>query len=83
MIYNEATETSSAADGDVTIGTTTGGNELVEAVSYVPAQATGTYAAFTLVTGDLAAGDSVFISHDIATGGVGTVQVLMKIRVEA
>ena len=83
IIYNEATETSGAAEGDVTIGTTTGGAEIVAAYSYVAAQATGTYAALTLVTGVLAAGTSVFVSHDIAAAAVGTVQVLMKIRVEA
>ena len=82
IIYNEATETSGAAEGDVTIGTTTGGDELVEAYSYKAAQASGTYAALTLVTGALAAGDSVFVSHDQADGAVGTVQVQLKIRVE-
>jgi len=83
IVYEEATETSAAAEGDVTIGTTTGGAEIVAAYSYVAAQATGTYAALTLVDGALAAGDSIFISHDIAAAAVGTVRVLMKIRVEA
>lgn len=83
IIYNEATETSGAAEGDVTIGTTTGGGEIVAAYTYVAAQASGTYKALTLVSGVLAAGTSVFVSHDIAAGAVGTVQVLMKIRVEA
>ena len=83
MIYNEATGTSGAAEGDVTIGTTTGGAEIVAAVSYAISQATGTYVAFSLVSGVLAAGTSVFVSHDIAASAGGTVRVLMKIRVEA
>ena len=83
IIYNEATETSGPAAGDVTIGTTTGGAEIVAAYTYVAAQATGTYAALSLVSGVLAAGTSVFISHDIAAAAVGTIVVLMKIRVEA
>jgi hypothetical protein len=83
MIYQEATETSGAEEGDVTIGTTTGGAEIVTAVSYAQAQATGTYVAFSLVTGVLAAGTSVFVSHDIAASAVGSVRVMLKIRVEA
>ena len=83
IIYEEASETSGAADGDITIGTTTGGDELVEATPYVAAQATGTYQALTLVTGALAAGTSVFVSHDDTGDAVGTVRPFLKIRVEA
>ena len=83
VIYEEATGTTGAAEGDITIGTTTGGNELVEATPYAISKASGAYAALTLVTGALAAGDSIFISHDQAASAAGEVRPLLKIRVEA
>jgi hypothetical protein len=85
ILYNEATETSGAATGDITIGTTTGGDELVTATSYEVAKATGYYKALTLkLSGALAAGASVFVSHDDAGSTIpGTVFIVMKIRVEA
>lgn len=83
FVYEEASETSGAADGDLTIGTTTGGNEICAATAYVAAQATGTYQAMTITSGALAAGDSVFVSHDDTGDAVGTIRPLLKIRVEA
>ena len=84
VLYNEASETTGAATGDITIGTTTGGAEIVAAASYEVSKATGFYSALTLVTGVLAAGTSVFVSHDDAGASVpGTVFLIMKIRVEA
>ncbi len=83
LIYNEATETSGAAEGDITIGTATGGGQIVAATPYVAAQATGSYQALVIAAGALAAGTSVFASHDQAASAVGTCYLLMKIRVEA
>lgn len=83
LIYEEASETTGAGDGDITIGTTTGGAEVVAATAYLNAQATGSYQALVLASGVLAAGDSIFVSHDDTGDAVGTVRVLLKIRVEA
>ena len=83
LIYNEATETSGAAEGDITIGTATGGGQIVAATPYVAAQATGSYQALVIAAGALAAGTSVFASHDQAASAVGTCYLLMKNRVEA
>lgn len=84
LMWEEATGTSGAVLGDITVGTTTGGAELVAATSYPLSTASGAYTALTLVTGVLAAGDSVFASHDDAgTGFAGTYRLLLKIRVEA
>lgn len=84
ILYNEASETSGAATGDITIGTATGGGQIVAATSYTTATATGTYTALSIVSGALAAGTSVFVSHDDAGASVpGTVYLIMKIRVEA
>jgi len=82
LIWEEATDTAGADAGDITIGTATGGGQIVAATSYGLSQASGAYQALTLVSGDLAAGDSVFASHDQAAEA-GTYRLLMKIRVEA
>lgn len=83
ILWNEATGASGAAEGDITIGTASAGAEIVAATSYGVSKATGTYDALTLVTGVLAAGTSVFASHDQAAGAAGTYYLQLKIRVEA
>ena len=83
LIWNEATAASGAAEGDITIGTATGGGQIVAADGYDVSQASGAYQALTLVTGVLAAGAEVFASHDQAAGADGTYFLQLKIRVEA
>src|SRR3990170_5385843 len=41
LLWNEATAASGAAEGDITIGVTTGGNEVVAATAYTVSKATG------------------------------------------
>ena len=83
LIWEEATDTTGAQVGDITIGTATGGGEIVAATSYGVAQASGAYQALTIVDGALAAGSSVFASDDDAGTDPGTCRVQLKIRVEA
>ena len=83
LIWNEATGASGAAEGDITIGTATGGAQIVTADGYDVSQSTGAYQALSLVTGVLTAGQSVFASHDIAAGADGTYFLQLKIRIEA
>lgn len=83
IVWVEATGTSGPAEGDITVGTATGGGQIVAAVAYPLSAAAGAYTALTIVEGTLAAGDTVFASHDQATGAAGTYRLLMKIRVEA
>jgi hypothetical protein len=83
LIYEEATVTSDADEGDITIGTVSGQGEIVAAAAYAVSQASGAYQALVIADGDLAAGDSVFASHDEAANAAGTVRVQLKIRVEA
>ena len=83
LIWNEATAASGALEGDITIGTATGGAEIVVADSYDVSQATGAYQALTLVTGVVAAGAELFASHDQASGAAGTYFLPLKIRIEA
>jgi len=83
MIWEEATDTTGAQVGDLTLGTTTGGAEICAATSYGVSQAAGAYQACTLVSGALAAGSSVFASHDDNGSEAGTYRVQLKIRVEA
>jgi len=83
LIYEEATVTSDADEGDITIGTVTAQGEIVAATNYAVSKATGAYQALTIAAGALAAGTSVFASHDEASNAAGTVRVQLKIRVEA
>ena len=83
LIYEEATVTSDADEGDITIGTASAGGQIVAATPYAVSQASGSYQALTIVAGALAAGTSVFASHDEAANAAGTVRVQLKIRVEA
>lgn len=80
LVWNEATATSGAAEGDITIGTATGGAQIVAAASYPVSTASGAYTALTIVDGTLAAGDSVFASHDQSAGAAGTYFLQLKIR---
>ena len=82
LVWNEATGASGAAEGDITIGTATGGAEIVAATSYTVSLASGAYTALTLVSGALAAGEEVFASHDVAAGAAGTYFLQLKIRID-
>ena len=82
LIWEEATDSAGADAEDITIGTTSGGAQIVAATKFGLSQASGSYQALTLADGDLAAGDSVFAHHDLVAEN-GTFRLLMKIRVEA
>ena len=82
IIYEEATVTSDADEGDITIGTASAGGQIVAATAYAVSKAAGAYQALTIASGVLAAGTSVFASHDEASNAAGTVRVQLKIRVE-
>ena len=78
ILWEEATGASGAAEGDITIGTATGGAEIVAATSYIVSKATGAYDALSAAEFTLAAGDSVFMSHDQAAGAAGTYRLVAK-----
>ena len=77
LLWNEATAASGAAEGDITIGTTTGGAEIVAADAYDVSKATGSIQSLTIVDGALAAGGAVFASHDQASGAAGTCYLVL------
>lgn len=79
LIWNEATAASGAAEGDITIGVATGGAQIVAADAYDVSQASGAYQALTIVDGEVAAGESVFASHDQAAGANGTYFLQLKV----
>jgi hypothetical protein len=81
-VYQEATGTTGAADGDFTVGTASGGGQIATADPYDISKAAGSYQAGTVATAALAVGDSVFWSHDQAASAAGTYYPQMKIRVE-
>ena len=72
LLWNEATGASGAAEGDITIGVATGGAEIVAATAYVVSKASGSVTDLTIASGAVASGESVFASHDVATGAAGT-----------
>jgi hypothetical protein len=72
LVWNEATGASGAAEGDITIGTTTGGAGIVAATAYTVSLASGAVTALTLAATTLAVDAEIFASHDIATGAAGT-----------
>jgi hypothetical protein len=78
LIWEEAS-IGGAAAGDVTIGTASGGGQIVSAVNgaYGASQAVGSYQALTLTTGAMTAGQELFISHD-QVAEVGTCRVQIK-----
>jgi len=83
ILWNEATGASGAAEGDVTVGTATGGAQIVVADAYDVSQATGSVQALTLVAASefLAADAEVFVSHDQAAGAAGTYFFQMLVAV--
>ena len=82
LLWEEGSAASGLEGGDITIGTASGGAQIVAATAYTVSQASGAYVALTIAEGTLAAGTSVFASHDIASGAAGTCRVVMKVRIE-
>ena len=80
LLWQEATEGSGAAEGDVTIGISTGNGDVVSAANgaYAVSQAIGDYQALTITDGIMTAGESLFVSHDVAASATGLYQVLVK-----
>ena len=78
LLWEEATGASGAAEGDITVGTASAGAQIVTAAAYGVSKASGTYDALTIVSGAVAAGASVFASHDIAAGATGTYRLMIK-----
>jgi len=83
LLWQEATDTAGVDTGDIKIGTASGGVQIVAETSFAVSQTTGSYQALTIASGALAAGSSVFASHDDAGSEAGTFRVQLKIRVEA
>jgi hypothetical protein len=69
LIWQEATTASGAADGDITIGTASGGAQIVTATAYGNSQASGSNQELTIASGAVAADGTVFQSHDQSVGG--------------
>jgi hypothetical protein len=63
---------SSTGPGDITIGTATGGAQIVIATAYTASLASGANQNLSIVSGAVAADGSVFQSHDTSTGDAGT-----------
>ena len=78
LLWNEATGASGAAEGDITIGTATGGAEIVAATAYPASKATGSVTDLTIASGAVAAGSSVFASHDQAASAAGTYFLVLE-----
>jgi hypothetical protein len=83
LIWEEAS-IGGAAAGDITIGTASGGGQIVSAVNgaYGASQAVGSYQALTLTTGAMTAGQELFISHD-QVAEVGTCRVQLKYKLNS
>ena len=83
LLWNEATGASGAAEGDITVGTATGGAQIVVADAFDVSQATGAVQDLTLVAGSefLAANAEVFVSLDQAAGAAGTFFFQMLVAV--
>ena len=62
--WEEATDSAGADSGDITIGVTSGGGEIVAATAYGLSQLAASKQQLTLVSGILNQGQSVFASHD-------------------
>jgi len=77
ILWNEATGASGALEGDITIGTVTGGAEIVAATPYAVSQATGAKQQLVLVNGVLNQGQVVFASHDQASGAAGSFYLVL------
>jgi len=81
LVWSEATEASGPAEGDITVGTTTGGAEIVAAKAYTASLAVGAVEALTLVTNVLANGAEIFASHDQAASATGTFYLFILLAV--
>src|SRR3990167_4712841 len=81
LVWNEATGASGAAEGDITIGTATGGAEIVAATAYPVSTASGAVTALTLVATTLADNAEIFASHDVAASAAGTYYLQMVLVV--
>ena len=77
LLWNEATD-STVMTGDTTIGIATGTGEIVAATVYDISQSSGDYQALTIADGQVAAGESVFWSHDQAASSPGTCFLIVK-----
>lgn len=71
VVATEAFAASMGGPGDITIGTGTGGAQIVTATAYTPGLAIGANQNLSIASGAVAADGSVFQSHDIASGSVG------------
>lgn len=78
LVWAEATGASGAAEGDITIGTSTGSNEIVAATAYTASKAIGTHSDLVIKNGAVAASGSVFASHDVASGALGTYYLFLE-----
>ncbi len=72
IIWVEATGTSGAAEGDITIGTASGGAQIVATTGYGLSAAAGSNANLSIASGAMAADATAFQSHDVADSSVGT-----------
>lgn len=73
IVWQEATTASGAADGDIKIGSSTGGVQHVAETNYGNSQVTGSNQLLSISSGAIAADGTVFQSHDqSAAGGAGT-----------
>lgn len=79
LVWNEATGASGAAEGDITIGTASGGGQIVTATAYSVSKASGSVQALSLASGALAANASVFASHDQAASADGTYYLFLEL----
>lgn len=78
LIWQEATEATNPAEGDITIGTTSGGGQIVAATPYGISASIGDYQALSLASGAMAAGTTMFVSHDQAASATGLFKVIFK-----
>lgn len=62
IVYDDAT-TGTVAGGNMKVGTTVGGAEIVAATAYANATAVGTTTAMTLVANEVAAGTPIIVRH--------------------
>lgn len=78
IIYVDATSGTVAA-GNVKLGTTVGGNDIVAATAYENTKAVGTETALVIAAGAVAAGGAVFVRH---TGVAATVAGQAVVEIE-
>jgi hypothetical protein len=77
LVWFEATDVDAGA-GTVTVGTTTGGNEIVTATQHDNSQAVGAYQALSLASGAMGAGTSMFLTHVQAASEAGMYRLQFK-----